>query len=75
MYKPRSAAPIQKLQSAFVAGLITTILFWVLHTYAGVDLPAEVSSAITTLIALLIGYVTPFLPGEVVPVAAPQPPQ
>lgn len=68
MYRVASAAPIQKVTATGLAALITTILFWLLHEYAHVDLPAEVASAVTGVIALLVAYVTPLAPGDVEPI-------
>lgn len=67
-YRAASATPIQKVSAAAIASLVTTVVFWGLHQYAGVDLPSEVGAAITGLIALLVGYLTPIQPGEVEPV-------
>lgn len=47
-----------KVSAAALAGTITVILMFVLSLF-GVTLPAEVSSAITTLLSFLAGYVTP----------------
>lgn len=69
-YQTAKAAPIQKVSGAAIASLATTIVFWALHQYAGVDLPSEVSAAITGLIALTVGYLTPIAPGEIEPVTA-----
>lgn len=45
-----------KVQAAGWAGAATIILVWVLGQ-VGVDVPPEVASAITTLVATVAGYV------------------
>ncbi|MDN3355063.1 hypothetical protein [Actinomadura sp. DC4] len=50
--------PEKKVTAAALAGAISTILVWVLHL-AGVDMPAGVASAITTVLAAVAGYMAP----------------
>jgi hypothetical protein len=50
--------PEKKVTAAALAGAIVTILAWILHM-AGVDVPAEVSAAITTVLAAVAGYLAP----------------
>lgn len=68
---PSSAAPLNKIRNATLAGLACAVLFWALRHYAGVQLDAEGMSAITALVTGLVGYMTPLAPGEVKPVDAP----
>lgn len=51
-----SLAPTRKVASAGGAGAIVLILVWLLETYAGADIPAEVAAAATTLISLAVAY-------------------
>jgi hypothetical protein len=50
--------PEKKVTAATLAGAIVTILIWVLRV-AGIDIPAEVAAAITTILATVAGYVAP----------------
>lgn len=50
--------PEKKVTAATLAGAIATILVWVLHL-TGVDIPAEVAAAITTILAAVAGYMAP----------------
>lgn len=50
--------PEKKVTAAALAGAIVTILVWILHM-AGVDIPAEVAAAITTILAAVAGYLAP----------------
>jgi hypothetical protein len=50
--------PEKKVTAATLAGAIVTILIWVLRV-AGIDIPAEVAAAITTILAAAAGYVAP----------------
>ena len=44
-----------KIKAASLAGALSAMLVWGL-TYAGVTLPPEVASAVTTLLAFAAGY-------------------
>jgi hypothetical protein len=50
--------PEKKVTAATLAGAVVTILVWILHV-AGVDIPAEVAAAITTLLMAVSGYLAP----------------
>ena len=48
-----------KVKSMTLAGAIVAILAWALKAFAGVDLPAEVVSALVVIVAFIVGYFTP----------------
>jgi hypothetical protein len=48
----------RKVQAGGAAGALTVILVWAAGT-AGLDVPAEVASAFTTLIAAAAGWLIP----------------
>jgi hypothetical protein len=50
--------PEKKVTAAAIAGAFTTILVWILHL-TGVDIPAEVSAALTTVLSAVAGYMAP----------------
>jgi hypothetical protein len=50
--------PEKKVTAATLAGAIATILVWILHL-AGVNIPPEVSAALTTILAAVAGYLAP----------------
>jgi hypothetical protein len=66
MARTRTNYPTQKVTAAGAAGAVSIVLVWALHQFAHLDMPAEVASAITTLLAFLTGYLTPPANGEVI---------
>ncbi len=66
--------PEKKVTAATLAGAIVTIAIWVLHL-TGVDVPAEVAAAITTVLAGVAGYMAPhtFRPDLPQPAGGPAP--
>lgn len=54
-----SRAPTQKVTAGILAGAITTIGIWALKSFAKVDIPGEVSAAITTVLTFLVSYLVP----------------
>jgi ABC-type enterobactin transport system permease subunit len=50
--------PEKKVTAATLAGAIVTILIWILHM-AHINIPAEVATAITTVIVFVAGYMAP----------------
>lgn len=49
----------QKVWSGGLAGAFTIIVVWVLHSFAGLKIPAEISSAITTVFTIVISWAVP----------------
>lgn len=47
-----------KIASAGIAGAITVVLLWIL-SMIGVEVPVEVASAVTVIIAFAAGYLRP----------------
>lgn len=45
-----------KVTVGLAAGAIVTVLAWVLSETASVDLPPEVSAAVTTIVMAAVGY-------------------
>lgn len=62
-----SPYPIQKVSAAALAGFVTTILIWILKTYAATDLPPDVAGAVTGIIMVATAYVTPLARGDIRP--------
>lgn len=54
-----SSAPTQKLVAAAIAGAVTVIAVWAAKQFAKVDIPGEVASAFTTIVSLVVGYISP----------------
>lgn len=50
--------PDPKVIAAGIGGAVTTIIVWLLIRFAGVEMPADVTAAIATLIAIAAGYLT-----------------
>jgi hypothetical protein len=51
--------PSTKISAATIAGAIGSILVWLLHDYAGVNMPDGVAAAVVLLISVLIAYFVP----------------
>jgi hypothetical protein len=54
-----STYPTKKVAAAGVAGAVSIVVVWVLHRFVQVDVPPEVASAGTTILAFLAGYFMP----------------
>lgn len=59
MPKQATNRPTQKVIATSLAGAVGTLLVWFLNDYAGVPTPEGVNAALVTLIAFLIGWLTP----------------
>lgn len=60
--KQISSRPTQKVISGAVAGALSAILVYILNTFVltnGQSIPAEIASALTTLLTLLVSYMVP----------------
>ena len=51
--------PGRKVSAATVAMFITTIIAYVLNQFYGIELPPEVSAAVTGLLGILVAYFVP----------------
>ena len=51
--------PSDKVISATIAAAVGTIAFWLLGTYAHVEVPEGVQAAAVGLLTLLVGYLVP----------------
>ena len=56
--EPVSASPQPKVVAAGISGALTTVVLYGL-SLAGVTMPGEVAAALTTLLAVGVGYLTP----------------
>jgi hypothetical protein len=56
--EPASMAPRPKVVAAALAGATTSIILWLMGTFAQLDVPAEIGAAITTVVSFLISYIT-----------------
>lgn len=50
--------PQPKVLAGGVAGALTVLLVYGLKAFAGIDLPAEVSAAVTTVLSFTAAYFT-----------------
>jgi hypothetical protein len=57
-YQRKRPVPEKKVTAATLAGAIVTIAVWILKL-AGVDIPAGVATAITTVLVGVAGYMAP----------------
>ena len=55
----KAAIPVRKVGAGITAGAITVILFYVLGETWDIHPPAEVGSAVTTLITAVTSWFTP----------------
>ena len=51
--------PGRKVSAATVAMFVTTIIAYVLNQFYGIELPPEVSAAVTGLLGILVAYFVP----------------
>jgi hypothetical protein len=58
-------APIDKVAYSIYVGSSVAIGVWLLKTYAHIDVPPEIASAVTVLLSGFIGYITPIRANEV----------
>lgn len=54
----------RKVNAGALAGAMTIILAWLLRELAAVEMPAEVSSAVTVIATFVVGYMVPNAPSE-----------
>jgi hypothetical protein len=54
-YEQVSSAPTNKVAAAGVGGSLSIVLVWVTGMF-GIEVPPEVASAVTTLVAFFAGY-------------------
>ncbi|HEY7483139.1 MAG TPA: hypothetical protein VH912_01635 [Streptosporangiaceae bacterium] len=55
----KRVAPEKKVTAATLAAAVTTIVIWILRTFAHIDIPAEVAVAISTVVVAVAGYMAP----------------
>ena len=66
MARTRTAAPTRKVAASGIAGALSVVLIWAARQFAHTEVPPEVASAITIILAFLVGYITPPADGEVI---------
>jgi len=66
MARSSSALPTRKVAAGGAAGALSIIIVWAARQFGHTEIPAEVASAFTTLLAFLVSYITPSAAGEVV---------
>jgi hypothetical protein len=54
-----SALPVRKVTAAGAAGAATAIIVWILSAAFKVNIPPEIASAITVVLAVAAGYFIP----------------
>lgn len=54
-----SYRPTRKMQAVTLAGACATLAAWALRAFGGVEVPAGVEAAITTVCAAALGYLIP----------------
>ena len=45
-----------KVQNAGIAGGVTSVIIWLLHDFANVEVPPEAAAGLTAVIGALTGY-------------------
>jgi len=56
--------PLDKVTYGALAAATVVILAWALREFAGIDLPAEVQSALTVMIGYVVSYLVPLNEAE-----------
>lgn len=59
--------PINKVSAATLAAAAVQIVVWALARFAAVEVPMEVSMALTTIAVFAVGYLVPIAPDEIAP--------
>lgn len=59
MNQSPSAAPVPKMANAGATGAAVTLIIWLLRQYAGVEMPPEAAAGVATVLAFVVGYMTP----------------
>jgi hypothetical protein len=59
MPRMNSSYPSTKVAAGAIAGAVTTIIIWVLKSYAHIDIPGDVGAAITTVLTFIVSYIVP----------------
>lgn len=67
-----SKAPIHKVKAGGLTGAVATVLVWWADSIPGVDVPAIVAAAITTLATAGTAYLARSAPGEASPAPVPE---
>ncbi len=55
-YNQPTSTPTQKVAAAGIAGAVTVVLVYLVQAIFNIEIPAEVSSAITAIVAFASGY-------------------
>lgn len=58
------STPVPKVQAALLAGAVTTLIVTVLKAAFDIEVPTELSAALTTLFSFAAGYIAPRSTGE-----------
>jgi putative flippase GtrA len=66
-----SAAPVRKVAAGGIAGAITVLLVWIASAAFRINIPPEVASAITVIVAFIVSYLVPPAARDVVVSPAP----
>jgi putative flippase GtrA len=61
-----SAAPVRKVAAGGIAGAITVIIVWIASAAFKINIPPEVASAITIIVAFVVSYLVPPAANDVV---------
>lgn len=59
---PTNYTPTRKIQAAGIGIPVAVVLAWALREFGGVEMPAEVSTAIGGIISTVLGYMIPEKP-------------
>lgn len=51
------APPNRKVNAAALAGALSVVIIWAVKVLGHTEIPAEVASAVTTVLSFLTGYV------------------
>jgi len=59
MAKSKSKMPVRKVTVGAIGGAASIVIVWFLQQFFKVQVPAEVSSAFTTVFTFVVSYMTP----------------
>jgi hypothetical protein len=54
-----TAAPVRKVWSGALGGAATTLIIWLVSTFAHTNIPDPVAAALTVLVTFAVAYLVP----------------
>jgi hypothetical protein len=59
MLRMNSSSPTTKVAAGAIAGAVTTIIIWLLKSYAHTEIPGDVGAAMAAILTFVVSYAVP----------------